>query len=935
MTGDRREDHVARAAARAGTAGAPDPAERVRPAGPGEAPEGFERLRADVDFLGTCLGDVLREQEGEHLFALVERVRGLTKAIRAARGADTSAQRDELHGLLRGLETATAEKLLRAFTVYFQLVNLAEEVHRVRVNRERGIASTRERPRSESVAAAIKALRDSGWSAAEARRFVDGLDVQLTVTAHPTEVRRYTVRLKLERIAAALRQLGETRLGPQRRQELVDEVYAEVTSLWLTREVNDERPTVLDEVKSALYYYRRSLLDAVPRLMRDVDDALEAYYGPGAAGGAPLRPIVRFRSWIGGDRDGNPYVTPEVTREAYALQSEVALTRYLADVDLLVQRLSQHEDRVALSPAFRDDLARLDAERGASRRFPHEPFRRKLEHVHRALGEELAGTGRYPGGAAGYVRDLALVEDALAQAQAARLAAVFVRPDRYRADAFGFVLAPLDLREHSTVHERVVGELLSYAGLADDYASLAEAQRVDLLSAVLASPRPLVPAWADLSAETAKALGSLRVLREQRERFGDGAVGATIVSFTNAPSDVLEALVIAKEAGLPDVDATPLFETLEDLGRAPEVMRRLYELPVYREHLARRGVQEVMIGYSDSNKEVGFLAANWALYRAQEGLAGVSREAGVPLRLFHGRGTSIGRGGGPAGQAILAQPPGSLGGRMRMTEQGEALSDRYADPDLAHRHLEQVVHAFIVSSARDARERHELPDAYRAAAERVAAAGRERYRALVEADGFFDFFRCVTPIDEISRLNVGSRPASRGRGSSIADLRAIPWVFAWTQCRANLPGWYGVGTGLSALPEGLAAELYREWPFFRTVVDFAQMSLAKADMEVFRSYLTLAPDPLARRFGGDVLEEYELSVAQVERAAGSRLLANDPVLARSIELRNPYVDPISHLQVELLRRLRASPEGSIDRQPLSYAVRVSLVGISAGMRTTG
>src|SRR5690606_18704055 len=501
----------------------------------------------------------------------------------------------------------------------------------------------------------------------------------------------------LERIAAALRSLGETRLGPQRRQALADEIYAEVTSLWLTREVNDERPSVLDEVKSALYYYRRSLLDAVPRLMRDVEDALEAYYGAEGLRGGPLKPIVRFRSWIGGDRDGNPYVTPEVTSAANALQTEVALGRYLQDLDLLVQRLSQHEDRVALSAAFRDDLARLDAEHGESRRFPSEPFRRKLEHVHRFLTAELAGVGRYPGGANGYVADLRLVEDTLAQAQAARLAEAFVRPARYRAEAFGFVLAPIDLREHSTVHERVVAELLAYAGLASDYAALPEERRVALLSDVLSSPRPLVPAWAELSEATAKALGSLRVLRAQRERFGEGAVGAAIVSFTNAPSDVLEALVIAKEAGIPDIDATPLFETLEDLERAPDVMRRLYELPVYREHLARRGVQEVMIGYSDSNKEVGFLAANWALYRAQEGLARVSREAGVPLRLFHGRGTSIGRGGGPAGQAILAQPPGSLGGRMRMTEQGEALSDRYSDPDLAHRHLEQVVHAFIVS----------------------------------------------------------------------------------------------------------------------------------------------------------------------------------------------------------------------------------------------
>ncbi len=912
-----------------------DPAARVQPAAGTQAADGFERLRADVDFLATCLGEVLREQEGERLFELVERVRGLTKSIRAGQEDAKAAERNELAEVLRGLDTGTAEKLVRAFTVYFQLVNLAEEVHRVRVNRERDVAASPGAPRAESVAAAVKALKDQGWSAAEARRFVEGLDVQLTVTAHPTEVKRYTVRLKLERISAALRQLGERRLAPSDRQKLVDEIYAEVTALWLTREANDDRPSVLDEVKSALYYYRRSLLDAVPRLMRDVDDALTTYYGADALPPGSLEPIVRFRSWIGGDRDGNPYVTPQVTREAYALQTGVALDRYLEDIDLLVQRLSQHEDRVVLTGRFREDLRELDESHGASTRFPHEPFRRKLEHMHRFLGAELSGAGDYPGGPDGYVGDLELVEHTLASTHAERLSETFVRPSRYRADAFGFVLAPLDLREHSSKHELAVADLLAYAGVEDDYASLPEEERVRVLARELATPRPLAPSWVELGKEATRALDSLRVLRDVRASHGPEAVGSTIVSFTNGPSDVLEALLLAKEAGIPDIDATPLFETLDDLERAPEVMRSLFETPVYREHVERRGVQEVMIGYSDSNKDVGFLSANWALYQAQEGLAAVTREAGVPLRLFHGRGTSIGRGGGPAGQAILAQPPGSLGGRMRMTEQGEALSDRYADPDLAHRHLEQVVHAFILSSARDARELVPLDDGFRDAAQTAADASRERYRALVDADGFFEFFTAVTPIEEISRLNVGSRPASRGKGGSRSDLRAIPWVFAWTQCRANVPGWYGIGSGLAALGHETSRRLYAEWPFFRAVVDFAQMSLAKADMDVFRSYLTLADEPMRSTMGEMILEEFELSMREVEAATGAPLLEGDRVLARSIALRNPYVDPISHLQVELLRRLRASSEDSLDARSLSYAVLVSLIGISAGMRTTG
>lgn len=907
--------------------------------------DAFAQLRADVGFLGSALGTVLRELEGERLFELVETVRSGAKRRRAG---DREAG-DEVRALVAAQDLPTAERLLRAFTLYFQLINLAEEIHRVRVNRLREARATPEAPRPESVAAAVAGLKAQGWSRPQVRSFMEGLDVRLTLTAHPTEVKRYTVRLKLERVAQALRQASERELSPQQTERLQQEVFAEIATLWQTRELFTAKPTVLDEVKSALYYFRRSLLDAVPRIMQDMEDALDASFGPDK--GPPLPTVIGFRSWIGGDRDGNPFVTPEVTREAVRLQAEVALEAYLADTDALVQRLSQWERRVTLTKAFRDDLERLQVGEGAPRRFAEEPYRQKLSYVHRFLERERVGLrdgswpgpaagatdapGGYPGGAEGLVGDLALIEETLERSQGARAARAFVRPALYRASAFRFHLAPLDLREHSAVHERAVAQLLAYAGVADDYAALEEDARVELLARELLSKRPLAPPEVRLGEEADRALAFLAELRATQRRLGEDATGSYVVSMTEGVSDVLEVLILAKQAGVRAIDATPLFETEADLRAAPGVMAALFEIPAYRAHVEERGVQEVMIGYSDSNKDAGFLTANWALYQAQEGVAGVCREAGVPLRIFHGRGTSIGRGGGPAGRAILSQPPGSLGGRMRITEQGEALADRYSDADLAHRHLEQVVHAFILSSARDAGAPQALPERFREAMERASRAARARYRGLLESEGFLDFFHTVTPIEEISRLNIGSRPARRRGEKSLRNLRAIPWVFSWTQCRANLPGWFGVGSGLAALDGEALADMVEGWPFFRTVVDFAQMSLAKADLDIFERYLELVPGRLRERFGSLIREEYAASVEQIERATGHGLLEHDPTLQRAIELRNPYVDPISYLQVELLRRLRALPAESPDQAGLEYAVLVSLLGISAGMRNTG
>lgn len=898
--------------------------------------EAFTRLRNDVDFLATALGTVITELEGQTLFNLVERVRHLTKQLRI--NSDLTLKQ-EFKNLLAALDLQTAEGLLRAFTNYFQLINLAEEIHRVRINRLREGQADLDKPRNESVLAAVKSLKDQGWSRGEVRKFMENLDIQLTLTAHPTEVKRYTIRLKLERISSAMRDLTERDMSPQERESLQQEIYAEISTLWQTNEILTEKPTVLDEVKSALYYYRRSLLQAIPRLMQDMEIALDDYFG--ADGCKMLPPVIRFRSWIGGDRDGNPFVSPEIMTEAYKLQSEVALETYISDMDLMVQRLSQLSDRTLLTQNFRDDLERLFTTYGEPERFPDEPYRQKLFFTHAALVEEKKhlfpdAQALYPNGASQYRSDLKLVEDTLLQGDGKRAAEAFVRPSRYRASAFGFQLAALDIREHSKLHEGVMADLLRYAGVHHDYASLDEEVKIELLSKELESSRPLAAEDAPLQDETKRALNFLKVFKQVQQKFGKEATGAYVVSMTEGLSDILEVLVLAKQANIPEIDATPLFETQTDLENAPGIMKRLLSSPRYLEHVKRRGIQEVMIGYSDSNKDAGFLSANWALYKAQEAVSQVCREAGVPLRIFHGRGTSIGRGGGPMGQAILAQPPGSLNGRMRITEQGEALSDRYADPDLAHRHLEQVVSAFIVSSARDARELPQLPQHYREAMEKAAKGAHGRYRSLLDHENFLDFYHTVTPIEEISRLNIGSRPTRRKGSKSLSNLRAIPWVFSWTQCRANIPGWFGLGSGLATLDETLLREMYAKWPFFETILAFAQMSLAKADMGIFETYFELVPSHLRDTFWTMIHDEYTLTLQQVSRVTGSQLLEHDPTLARGIELRNPYVDPISYLQVELLRRLRNLPEEAETEQVgLDDAVLVSLIGISAGMRNTG
>ena len=911
-----------------------------------------DALSEQVHRLGDLLGQTLIEQEGMALFDRVEEVRALAKAHRA--GHATAGPR--LLQRIEALPLAEARGIVKAFAAYFRLVNLAEEQERIRILRRRAReAHERGEPMGETMAAAVRRLREEGVSADEMQALVARLLVMPVFTAHPTEAKRRTILTKLGRIADVLHRLDFASPTPEETEALMDFVREEVVSLWQTEETRNYRPVVIDEVINGLWYFETTLFDLVPVLRKRLRRALERTY-PGRDFEVPL--FLRFGSWIGGDRDGNPHVTARVTEDALREHKATALRLYQWAMDRMRGLLSSAESvgvSDALSASLKEDEALFPEEmRRAVGRYPRQPYRQKLALVYRKLGatleetrrpwrqEHRAGPGTYASAGA-FVADLAVVRDSLRAHRGERLAEGRLGALLEQAETFGFHLASLDLRQHAQRHTAALAEVFARYGLAEDYAAWPEVRKAELLTHELRSLRPLTPATLDFSDETNETLAAFRVARRAHARLGPAAVDTYIVSMAHAPSDVLGPLLLARDAGCADgLDVVPLFETVRDLHQAPAVMGELFSNPAYAAHLApRRRGQSVMIGYSDSNKDAGYVTANWELHCAQGTLAEVCRRHDVALLLFHGRGGSVGRGGGPTNRAILAQPRESVAGRFRLTEQGEAITDRYSSRDLAERHLEQLVHAVLVTSlskeppdpAREA-ARHELMAA-------ISAGAAASYRSLVQGRALVSYFYSATPIDEIAFLNLGSRPARRQPGMGLEDLRAIPWVFAWTQSRVNLPAWYGLGSALAAWAgEGDSRwdELkaaYREWPFFRTLVDNAQLSLRKADLLIAEVYSSLAaPEDRAEVFPR-LRAEYELTERSIERITGQAdLLDNEPWLQRAIRLRNPYIDPMNYAQVALLRRLRASPEGP-EAAELRDAVLLSVNGIAAGLRNTG
>jgi phosphoenolpyruvate carboxylase len=951
----------------------------AEPPGPGLG-RARNPLTREVRLLGALLGQVIAEQAGPELFATVERLRRRTIALR--RGDPLSpdvheSERARLSAELRDLDLASAAAVARAFTLYFQLVNLAEERQRIRTLRQRA-RRARSRGIDESLRDALNALR-ADHGPAEVRALLGRTVVHSVLTAHPTEARRRTLLVAQRRVRRLLDALDDPLITPDEDAEVRRRLREEITLLWNVADLRTVRPTPQDEVRSALAIFDEVLFSIVPRFQRAADRALDT--GPEAAarqralaadaGRTGTRPtevpaILRFGSWIGADRDGHPGVTAGVTLQAARLQADHLLRGYEAVATRLMGALAARVPADRLDRAVESALAR-DAEelpellRQLRVRFPDEPYRQRmgaiaerLRRTRAALTDDAAPrAGRYADPAA-LDAELAALADALVAGGLGRVAWGEIADLRWQLATFGFHLASLEVRQHADVHRAAEAAL--------ERGAPPEAE---------AAPGVAVE----------EVLATFRVMSRLQARMGVDACRRYVISFTNAPADVQRVLRLAQRAAeanpfptpapalldlpalVPVLDVVPLLESAEALEGAGALLNAILSDPDYRDHLRGRGdAQEVMLGYSDSSKESGFLAANWLLYQAQAALVATARRHGVTLTLFHGRGGAIGRGGGPAYRAILAQAPGSVDGRLKFTEQGEVIAAHYADPAIAQRHLEQVTSAVLLASTAE----HERAVAAAAAEglatmSELAAVSRAAYRSLVELPGFPAFFRAATPIDLIADLGLGSRPSSRpgwsGRaaaaprapdadaapGGELASLRAIPWVFAWSQSRANIPGWYGLGTALEAVTDRGGGEildhlrdLYRRWPFFTTVLDNAELSLAKADMGTFRRFADLARGPGATAIRAMIETEYARSVRLLALITGrDRLLADHPTLARAIDLRNPYVDALSALQVELLGRLRDPGLDPVEASSLRSVVGATINGVAAGLQNTG
>jgi phosphoenolpyruvate carboxylase len=889
--------------------------------------EWFAILRGEVNELGLALGQAIRTLSGDALFAHEEAVRALTKEARRNGGVSAGASSgDRMRELVGALSLEDAEGLVRAFSVYLHLANTAEERHRTRVNAARDAVSVTATPRRESLLALVAWLKEQGWNYEEAVSLLSSLQLHLTFTAHPTETRRWTVRGHLADIATALDRLQSGARGAR------ESLQARVALLWGTSELHNARPSVEDEARGGLNYLPTVLWSVLPRMVEELELAVEAYYQRRPTLPAP----VVFRSWIGGDRDGNPKVLPPVTAWAQRFARGEVLPLYATELDRLARVLSLSEQRVKLPETLRLEIA--DALTGIEvpSTLANEPFRCLCLGMAQKVRALLAGDDRPKyHETRDLLADLKTITKGLGRLGLPVAAATEVRPLALRAQVFGLDLVALDLREESRAHAAAVAELLRVGGVCDNYEKLGHDAREELLTRELASARPLAPVGHQPTTRALEvALGALRVWT---------ARGAYVVSMTHAASDLLEVMVLAREVGLykPNAalpfDVVPLFETLADLEGGAATVTKLLDNPLFLAHVRGRHGLEVMIGYSDSNKDAGFLAANWALYKAQETITAAARPFDVKVWFFHGRGTSTARGGGSAGRAIASLPPGTVGPRLRLTEQGEALADRYSQDDLAHRNLEQLLFHLGQAAARDLRDDGTALDpAWREALEQASRASATAYRSLFAQPGFFEFYEQLTPIREIGVLQIASRPVYRsGRVREITDLRAIPWVMSWTQVRLPLPTFFGVAEGLATIPLDLRRQLFRSWPFFASTLDSAATALGKADPEVTRGYLRLCNPELGGRFFPMLADAFARARAVLEETFESTLLARHPVLARQIELRDPYIDPISQLQIELLARYRATPADAPDRARLERALMMSILGIAAGLRNAG
>ncbi|MCB0045155.1 MAG: phosphoenolpyruvate carboxylase [Caldilineaceae bacterium] len=912
-----------------------------------------QRLSNTIRMLGNLLGEIIIEQEGEEIFAIEEEIRRGAKARRAGDAEARARLEERIPELAADLPTALA--VLKAFTTYFQLVNLAEEDQRVQVLSERArIAQEEDRAMSETILHGVQRLQEEGLSADDIRAILSRLFIEPVITAHPTETKRRTTLLQLKRIAQLLEVLVQRRVTPAEQERILRDLRENMVLLWQSDETREHRPSVLDEVRNALYFVEQTLFQLVPQIYEELTSALAQVY-PGEAFTIPN--FLRYGSWVGGDRDGNPFVTLDVTEETLRTHKEFILRLYNIEVDKLYNLLSPSTRRVQVSDELlasieRDFTLVSEDEYEVLDRFRNEPYRLKLILMFRRLRatrtenqqpwDDKAHNLRAYAEVDEFLADLRLIDASLRANKGERLADGQLAHLIRAVGVFGFHLAALDIRQHASRHRQAVAEVMARYRIFVDYEALAEEDKIALLTREILSERPLT-AQLHFSDETNATIGLFRLIRRARREVDKEAITTYIISMTTSVSNLLEVLLFAKDAGLfGKIDIVPLFETVADLRDAPQMMAQLFENEAYSRHLAlRERNQQIMIGYSDSNKDGGYLQANWLLFRAQRVLAQTCDDHDVSLTLFHGRGGTLGRGGGPANRAILAQPPESVRGRIKITEQGEVVSGRYANPAIAHRHLEQLVNAVLLSSGK--RPRFAREDEWSAMMDELSNLSYVKYRSLVEKPEFITYFHQATPIDQIGTLNIGSRPARRKASAQISDLRAIPWVFAWTQSRVNLPSWYGVGSALETWlgddADGARLcelrSLYQGWPFFRTVMDNVQLGLAKGDIEIASLYARLTDGATRHAVFDDIEDEYyrtgRMLLAVLE---ADQLLENDAWLRRSIKVRNPYVDPLNFIQVALLRALRNNPDEDA-LEELNRGILLSVNGIAAGLQNTG
>ena len=913
--------------------------------------EATEPMRADIRLLGAILGDTVREQNGQEVFELVERAR-----VESFRVRRSEIDRAQLAQIFEGIDIHQAIPVIRAFSHFALLANVAEDIHR---ERRRAVhVAAGEPPPDSTLAATYAKLDDAQLDSATVADALQGAVVAPVITAHPTETRRRTVFVTQHRITKLMRLHAEGHTETDEGRNIELELRRQVLTLWQTALIRLSRLQITDEIEVGLRYYAAAFFAVIPQVNAEVRNALRARWPD-----ADLldQPIVAPGSWIGGDRDGNPNVTADVVRQATGGAAFTALAHYLAELAALEQELSMSARLVPVTP----EMAEL-AERCGEKARADEPYRRAVRVIRGRLSatsaeildrtpQQVLDLGLPPYETPAELgADLDAVDGSLRAYGSALLADDRLTALREGVRVFGFHLCGLDMRQNSDAHEEVVCELLAWAGVHPDYRSLPEDERVELLAAELGTRRPLVGDDARLSDLARGELGVVRAAARAIKRYGPSAVPNYVISMCRSVSDVLEAAILLKEAGLIDasgpqpycpVGISPLFETIDDLHNGATILHAMLGLPIYRALVAARGEsQEVMLGYSDSNKDGGYLASSWAVYRAELALVEVARKTGIRLRLFHGRGGTVGRGGGPSYEAILAQPPGAVNGSLRLTEQGEVIAAKYAEPQAAQRNLESLLAATLESTLLDVEGLGDAAEPAYAVLDEVAVLAQRAYTELVhDTPGFVDYFMASTPVSEIGSLNIGSRPTSRKPTESISDLRAIPWVLAWSQSRVMLPGWYGTGSAfeqwIAAGPRGEAErvgilhELYRRWPFFRSVLSNLAQVLAKSDLGLAARYAELVDDEeLRRRVFGKIVEEHRRTIAMHKLITGQdNLLADNPALARSVFNRFPYLEPLNHLQVELLRRYRSGDDDEL----VQRGILLTMNGLASALRNSG